>query len=63
MKIVKVYPCQNELARDLAIWAMNEPNRIKASKIFRVAERVEARHRKWYGQLGPSYLAFKELDE
>lgn len=49
----------NEQAYQLAYWAIDEPNRIKASKIMRIAERIERetlsmhKHRALRGQLLP----------
>lgn len=47
---MKMYYFCSKTAKELALWARDEPNRIKASKIFRVAERVEARARRFWGK-------------
>ena len=41
----------SELARDLSKWAEEEKNRIKASKIMMVAERVEHRYVKSFEKI------------
>jgi hypothetical protein len=42
-------------ARQLAQWSLEEPNRVKASKMMRIAQNMERQNRIAYGDLNSQY--------